>query len=1358
MSSEKEKSEKSDNKPEKPDIPLFMECVDEDPEPVLQEYYDKQNEEFKAAMKKLENLCKAGAGVTPNADSSVTFRLTESTTTMGSPGAPSAGITANTQATAAGGAAGNYRLLMDPKTGRIIGSVPISSTTQPVLPSPGIVRAPTQTPVRGAAPRSRMMTPSSKQPIRPNLKGTPTPPTRTHTPPGRKTTPSKSPQIVDLTSGPEPVGAPPIRRPFPALAVVAKPQRTVPGATAKRSELDTKVKGLLVHTPAKFTEWLIQQGMVRSEQYDNSGGGKVKLKLGMYSDGKKFPHSGGYVWIQEGAANKYTSVYKGSIFETTNHAPTVILKMIYHWSCQTNLPNVAQWVKVDNGQIDSFYTHLRSICVGAVQDEINNMGGPNKIVEIGVISLGTTTADGQKREVRVEVLGVLDRSTKNLRLRATEPIQGASQSDRFGKIFETLPIWINKNSKIVTDYSVDRETLSRLGFKNVSQCTLNAAQTQRSDTTNQQIMDYLKKVVPKMFQNTLSNLTTPTIQQFLDELTFRELFGQYPLASFEQIIQKITAQTNATAQKDETMIRRLNRIATNPFDDWRYSPQPDMETEKVAIPRRTTPSPNRYGIDALPPSLRAVDNSAKRASSVEPDENIDMIVTKKMKLAKELVQLESYFYATVQGDVEILNTEFKADMAFKCHLCKKLFMNNVEFMKHLHLHVESDRATAVDLADLTQCKYCYKDFETPFKMQEHYEEIHLRKGSEFVCRICDEPFKMKNHLIHHMGQKHMRSEMPYQCKICNFRSSMHRDCIDHFHEAHDRTDKLQCPLCLKTYSLYGEKGYMSSIAVTFMQHLQKHEDIKNKKYGCKKCCLNFHNEAALKVHVEKDHVSFKDFDNLEPYQYVASDEPIQMPKPDEGKARTAAKKSGFSKAPQQQSAFAAQNLEDMVMYDVDKDRCCECDRNMTLAGHYNSYLCCTKCRYSSCCARAMSVHVQMFHSQAKPVFTLGTPVVLDEDIYCCCGWHTTSGNKMAKHLATRGCKSAYPSKEEAKKAQRVFTSAEFAPLISLDEEEQMAKGMDPAISISQAYKAADGVDKEGKKERKDQEEGPLAFLGLQRKESVDDEEGKDEEKKNTEDEQEDMEIDAEMKRKSKTKKKKGTGEKTRKESGSKDDGDDNDDKEEEQDDNDEAAEDEGEKASSDKEDNEDDAEEEKDVEEEEKPSGPPPPKGTILFGTFGMFMGGERTPSQEKKDEESPEKKDESPEKKDEESEEKKDEQKMEEGESSKENEETEKSEEKGQENVEMDIDKDTTDKSEEEKVKSMDDKDEEMDANDDKDEGQGQDDTKKDDTEESDKVDTEITSNDDGKVNDKVEAKESEDGNNMEEDTKANEEEMETE
>ena len=45
-------------------------------------------------------------------------------------------------------------------------------------------------------------------------------------------------------------------------------------------------------------------------------------------------------------------------------------------------------------------------------------------------------------------------------------------------------------------------------------------------------------------------------------------------------------------------------------------------------------------------------------------------------------------------------------MAFKCHLCKKVYMNNIEFMKHLSLHVETDRASAVDLVSASICLLC----------------------------------------------------------------------------------------------------------------------------------------------------------------------------------------------------------------------------------------------------------------------------------------------------------------------------------------------------------------------------------------------------------------------------------------------------------------------------------------------------------------------------------------------------------------------------------------------------------------------------------------------------------------------------
>ena len=42
---------------------------------------------------------------------------------------------------------------------------------------------------------------------------------------------------------------------------------------------------------------------------------------------------------------------------------------------------------------------MRSITIATVQEEFTNFGKGGKFVEVGVISLGTTTSDGSKREV-----------------------------------------------------------------------------------------------------------------------------------------------------------------------------------------------------------------------------------------------------------------------------------------------------------------------------------------------------------------------------------------------------------------------------------------------------------------------------------------------------------------------------------------------------------------------------------------------------------------------------------------------------------------------------------------------------------------------------------------------------------------------------------------------------------------------------------------------------------------------------------------------------------------------------------------------------------------------------------------------
>ncbi|KAJ8911534.1 hypothetical protein NQ315_005904 [Exocentrus adspersus] len=367
---------------------------------------------------------------------------------------------------------------------------------------------------------------------------------------------------------------------YPSLVVVARPHLRVLDLGSDRPKLDAKVKSVLMHAPTKFTEWLIQQGLVRSEQ-KCSVHTETQLKLGMYSDVSKFPYSGGYVWISECCPQRFVSVFSGSLFEGSPHPPMVILKLLYHWSCQTNIQNVTQWastctkiffsffliacfvqVKVDNLYVKGMYTWLRSVCTVAVHTHVRQIGGPGVKVEIGVISLGTTSQDGNQRQVKVEVLGILESSSKLIRLRAVEPQADGDRNykKRFSKILEPIFQWVHPQSVLVADLTVDRQTLLNMGFTNVLQSTSNEF------GSNRQIMEYLRRIVPRMFQNTLSLLSRQIIQQFLDELVWREWFGTSSLQAFDNLITHLSEQTRYDS--GQSLIFRLNKVSQNPFKNW----------------------------------------------------------------------------------------------------------------------------------------------------------------------------------------------------------------------------------------------------------------------------------------------------------------------------------------------------------------------------------------------------------------------------------------------------------------------------------------------------------------------------------------------------------------------------------------------------------------------------------------------------------------------------------------------------------------------------------------------------------------------------------------------------------------------
>lgn len=354
---------------------------------------------------------------------------------------------------------------------------------------------------------------------------------------------------------------------FPSLVVIARPSlRSSEKTPADRPQLDAKVKNVLMHTATKFTEWLIQQGLVKSEQFCQIHRGTA-LKLGMYSDASKFPYSGGYVWISECCPTRFISVFNGSLFEGSPHPPSVILKLIYHWSCQTNVSNVVNWVKVDNLYVKGLYTWLRSICTVALSQHMKLLGGIGKKIEVGVISLGTTTQDGQQRQVKVEVLGVLDPEAKLVRLRAVEPLSDGERNykKRFSKILEPLSSWVHKDSVILTDLTVDKGTLNNMGYKIVQQVSPSDASSKHS---NANIMDYLRRIVPRMFQNTLSLLSRQIIQQFLNELVWRESFGNSPGQAFDNIVSHISEQTRIETK--DNLVTRLNKAAADPFKHWTY--------------------------------------------------------------------------------------------------------------------------------------------------------------------------------------------------------------------------------------------------------------------------------------------------------------------------------------------------------------------------------------------------------------------------------------------------------------------------------------------------------------------------------------------------------------------------------------------------------------------------------------------------------------------------------------------------------------------------------------------------------------------------------------------------------------------
>ncbi|RVE46207.1 hypothetical protein evm_009165 [Chilo suppressalis] len=759
----------------------------------------------------------------------------------------------------------------------------------------------------------------------------------------------------------------------------------------------------------------------------------------MYSDVSKFPYSGGYVWISECCPTRFVSVFCSSVFEGATFPPSVILKLIYHWACQTNVQNVVQWVKVDNLYVKGLFTWLRAVCTSAIHQHMGLLGGPGKKIEVGVISLGTTSHDGTQRQVKVEVLGILDPVEKLIRLRAVEPLAEHEKNykKRFQKILEPLTGWVHSSSVILTDLTVDKGTLVSMGFKHVHQSSSHSDQPSRNSNAN--IMEYLRRIVPRMFQNTLSLLSRQIIQQFLDELVWREKYGISPGLAFDNIVLHISEQTKLEAKEAITV--RLNKIAANPFKMWRYpkkkdkSDEPEPEPEPVRGKRgrkKKEPSPpppvskkkkkaaTTYVDDddeeeEIPLALRRTKIKQENEKAKEKDkeklkeetptptrgrrkapksyvdddlDDVPLKAIKKEVKPEETVSMERYYFGQIGGDKE----EHKMAIAVQCPLCEVEFNDNVSLMLHLFNHAVPSEGGP------EQCQYCLQRFISDTELRAHLNTAHPAdtKSPEmftYACLICEVRFAAVLTLASHMQKCHVPLELPYACGSCDYRASSHRAACDHYRARHARDNTLHCPHCLKVIIVYADGHELTANVMLYIDHLKQHHgqlDIR-----CNRCVLRFLHLGQMKEHQVRDHNTVENATPL-----CSEDHLINQPK---NKARPPVKDTA--------SHNITESYEDMTLVLPDGFLCRECDTPLESDKHFLGSARCTKCPFVSSCYRALLQHAGLC---AGPHCLEDAPRAAPAPARCVCGYHTHTGTDMLTHLLMCEHKSAYATEEDAR--------------------------------------------------------------------------------------------------------------------------------------------------------------------------------------------------------------------------------------------------------------------------------------------------------------------------------------------------------
>lgn len=251
----------------------------------------------------------------------------------------------------------------------------------------------------------------------------------------------------------------------------------------------------------------------------------------------------------------------------------------------------------------------------------------------------------------------------------------------------------------------------------------------------------------------------------------------------------------------------------------------------------------------------------------------------------------------------------------------------------------------------------------------------------------------------HLQKTHFPVELPYKCGGCDYSSSSHRVTIDHYYEKHSLSGILQCPFCLKIFTAANGNGEIIENVKTFLDHLKRHLN-KSQSKKCNRCSLWFMQKGMLKTHQLLDHVSQSNKKRF--LKSLCSNKTnIAKPKP---------KSASGQKDALPFTIIDFYNKSLKIVLD-DGKMCLECGSDFDENNHLTNFMKCSKCKFHTVCLPTMLEHSSFCNSGVASENSFVSP--LDMEMHCICGFSSSDGNAMARHLVSCDRRSAYPTHESA---------------------------------------------------------------------------------------------------------------------------------------------------------------------------------------------------------------------------------------------------------------------------------------------------------------------------------------------------------